>query len=244
MNRFLSNLPPVTKNLIIINLLIWLVMMIIPSSSDNIVMRYGGLHFWLASDFNPAQFFTYMFMHDTGSFAHVLFNMFTLFMFGILLERTMGSGRFLFFYLSCGVGAALIQELVWQMSYVDIVSGWMMRYHDVPKELAVDALRQAIADGQNIPILNSLVTIGASGAVYGVLLAFAMLFPNMPMYIMFIPVPVKAKWMVLGYGILELLIGMSGANDGVAHFAHLGGMIFGFIIIYWWKKKHVIHGGY
>ena len=96
--------------------------------------------------------------------------------------------------------------------------------------------------GQDLPFLNSLVTIGASGAIFGILLAFGMLFPNRPMYIMFIPVPVKAKWMVLGYGALELLIGLSEASDGVAHFAHLGGMIFGFLIMLYWKRKGIVHG--
>lgn len=244
MNRFLSNLPPVTKNLIIINFIIWLLMMVMPGSADDSILRFGGLHFWLASDFNPVQLITYMFLHDTRSFAHVLFNMFTLFMFGVLLERTLGSARFLFYYLSCGIGAALVQEVVWQFSYVDIVSRWFMLYADMPQEAAAEGIRQAIALGQPIPMLNNLMTIGASGSIYGVLLAFAMLYPNMPMYIMFIPIPVKAKWMVMGYGVLELLIGLSGANDGVAHFAHLGGMIFGFIIIYWWKKRNVVHGGY
>lgn len=103
-----------------------------------------------------------------------------------------------------------------------------------------DTMRLAI---QQAMFLNYLVTVGASGAIYGVLLAFGMIFPNMPLYIMFIPVPIKAKWMVIGYGVIELLIGLSNASDGVAHFAHLGGMIFGFLMIYIWKKQGVIHGG-
>lgn len=245
------NLPPVTKNLIIINLIIWLAMFLVPSVG-NTLTKWCGLHFWLASDFNVAQLVTYMFMHDDHGFTHVLFNMFTLFMFGVLLERVMGSKRFLLFYLSCGVGAALIQELVWQFSYVDILSGWMMRSLDMPKATAVTFINGIMAGDPSGSLvgpvvksmLNSLVTVGASGSIYGVLLAFAMIFPNMPMYLFFIPVPVKAKYMVLGYGVIELVIGLSGANDGVAHFAHLGGMLFAFLIIWWWKKKGLIHGGY
>jgi len=237
-------LPPVTKNLIIINFLIWLVMMVAPYSFQEKLIHYGALHFWGASDFNPAQLITYMFMHDVRSFAHILFNMFTLFMFGITLERVLGSQRYLFYYLSCGIGAALVQELVWQISWVDIAAGWINQGYGTGIAEAREILHQAQAAGQNIPLLNSFVTLGASGAIYGVLLAFGMIFPNRPLYLMFVPVPIKAKWMVAGYGVIELLMGLSTANDGVAHFAHLGGMIFGFLMIWYWKKKGVVHGDF
>ncbi len=185
-----------------------------------------------------------MFMHSTGSFAHILFNMFTLFMFGITLERVLGSQRYLFYYISCGIGAAVVQEIVWQLTWVDILAGWINSSYGSGINEAKDIIMQAHAMGQNIPVLNSLLTIGASGAIYGVLLAFGMIFPNRPLYLMFVPVPIKAKWMVAGYGVLELLIGLSAANDGVAHFAHLGGMIFGFFMIWYWKKKGVVHGDF
>lgn len=243
-NSIFSNIPPVTKNLIIINFLIWVAMMILPSSLGNRILDFGGLHYWGASDFNPAQFFTYMFMHDTRSFAHILFNMFTLFMFGITLERVLGSSRYLFYYISCGVGAAFIQEIVWHFTWQDIAVKWIANGYHTDFETARDAITQALALGRDIPLLNTFVTIGASGAIYGVLLAFGMLFPNRPLYLMFIPVPIKAKWMVAGYGVIELLIGLSSANDGVAHFAHLGGMIFGFLMIYYWKKKGIVHGDF
>ena len=242
--NFLAALPPVTKNLIIIKFAIWLLMMIDPSSLQDKLIHYGGLHFWGASDFNPAQLLTYMFMHSTGSFAHILFNMFTLFMFGITLERVLGSQRYLFYYISCGIGAAVVQEIVWQLTWVDILAGWINSSYGSGINEAKDIIMQAHAMGQNIPVLNSLLTIGASGAIYGVLLAFGMIFPNRPLYLMFVPVPIKAKWMVAGYGVLELLIGLSAANDGVAHFAHLGGMIFGFFMIWYWKKKGVVHGDF
>ncbi len=178
-----------------------------------------------------------MFMHSTSDFAHILFNMFTLFMFGVTLERVMGAPRFLFYYISCGIGAAIIQELVWACTWEDIFVRSMANFYGVDFPEMRQTISAAVSSGQELTFLNQLQTIGASGAIYGVLLAFGMLFPNMPLYIMFIPVPIKAKWMVIGYGAIELLIGLSSANDGVAHFAHLGGMIFGFIMIWFWKRK-------
>ncbi len=235
-----SNIPPVTKNLIIINFIIWLAMMILGSRVDFIGI--GALHYFKASEFNPVQLLTYMFMHSTRDFAHIVFNMFTLFMFGITLERVLGSARFLFYYISCGIGAALVQELVWSWTWEDMFVKLIANSNGIDFEQARAAIHSAMDNGMELPFLNSLVTVGASGAIYGVLLAFGMLFPNMPLYIMFIPVPIKAKWMVIGYGVIELLIGLSNANDGVAHFAHLGGMIFGFIMIYFWKKKGLFNG--
>lgn len=243
-NSIFSNIPPVTKNLIIVNFIIWLAMMILPGSAGQKVLDFGGLHYWGAPDFNPVQFLTYMFMHDTRSFAHILFNMFTLFMFGITLERVLGSPRFLFYYISCGIGAALVQELVWHFTWEGILVKWIANDYGTDFETARAAIDQALTMGHQIPMLNAFVTIGASGAIYGVLLAFGMLFPNRPLYMMFIPVPIKAKWMVLGYGFIELLIGLSNATDGVAHFAHLGGMIFGFLMIYIWKKNGTVHGDF
>lgn len=236
-----SNIPPVTKNLIIINFIIWLFMMVAGSKIDLVAL--GGLHYFKASDFNPVQLLTYMFMHSTTDFAHILFNMFTLFMFGITLERVLGSARYLFYYLSCGIGAAVVQELVWALTWEDMFVKMLANANGVGFDTMRLAIQQAMDAGQDLPFLNYLVTVGASGAIYGVLLAFGMIFPNMPLYIMFIPVPIKAKWMVIGYGVIELLIGLSNASDGVAHFAHLGGMIFGFLMIYIWKKQGVIHGG-
>ncbi len=241
-NDIFRALPPVTKNLIIINFIVWLAMMVLPARLGVDIIGLGGLHYFGASDFNPVQLFTYMFMHSTRSFAHILFNMFTLFMFGVVLERVLGSGRFLFYYISCGVGAALVQEGVWALTWEGFFTKELANLNNVDFGTMHAAIQQAIDMGQDLPFLNSLVTIGASGAIFGILLAFGMLFPNRPMYIMFIPVPVKAKWMVLGYGALELLIGLSEASDGVAHFAHLGGMIFGFLIMLYWKRKGIVHG--
>lgn len=241
-NNIMRSLPVVTKNLIIINFIIWLAMMVAGRHDDSLIMRYGALHYVEASDFNPLQLFTYMFMHSTVSFTHLLFNMFTLFMFGVVLERLLGPKRFLFYYLSCGVGAAIIQELVWMATLPAMIEKLLA----TANHTSVDAIGQWLARNPEImrDNFNYFSTVGASGAIYGVLLAFGMIFPNRPMYLMFIPVPVKAKWMITGFVVLELLIGLSGARDGVAHFAHLGGMIFGFFMILYWKKKGIIHGGY
>ena len=237
-------MPPVTKNLIILNVIVWLAMMISPTINNN-MMQYCALHFYKASDFNLIQPVTYLFMHSTQGIWHILFNMFTLYMFGCLLERVMGSKRFLLFYMVCGIGAALIQELVWDLTWKNILVDVMKATHGGSAAEWREGPEAAVSQGIRMPALNQIfLTIGASGAIYGVLLAFAMLFPNMPLYFMFIPVPVKAKWMVLIWVGLELLLGMSEANDGVAHFAHLGGMLFGFALLYYWKKKGTLHGGY
>ena len=250
-SSFFSQIPPVPKNLIIINLIVRLAMFVLPGRLGTGLENFGGLHYFLASDFNPAQLITYMFMHSTQSFAHIFFNMFSLWMFGMTLERTLGSARFLFYYVSCGVGAALVQELVWALTWEDTMVGLLAKYNAIDFPEAREYIRHLMltpdgkaAIAQN---LNMFVTIGASGAVYGILLAFGMLYPNAPLYMFFIPVPIKAKWMVIGMGAVEILIGLSeaaGKADGIAHFAHLGGMIFGFLIILYWKKKGTFHGSY
>lgn len=237
-----STLPTVTKNLLIINILMWLAQIILPKLGINLTNMLG-LHFWEASDFNLAQLITYMFLHSENGFSHLFFNMFSLLMFGPLLERTIGSKRFLFYYVSCGLGAALVQELVWQFTWKDIFTPFFANAAGWTMEEARQAIEMAIASGEKIPALNALITIGASGSIFGILLAFGMLFPNLPLYIMFIPIPIKAKWMVIGYGAIEFFFGISGTMSSVAHFAHLGGMLFGFILILIWKKKGNLGGG-
>lgn len=244
---FFSVMPPVTKNLIIINVIIWLLMMFMPERFREMVITYGGLHYIGSSDFNIAQLVLYMFMHSTQGIAHLFFNMFTLFMFGITLERVLGGKRYLFYYMSCGIGAALVQEIVWAL----MIDSWLdknMEMHlanvAISNNISMEQLKAAVSQLQLAHLRdmyeNLLVTVGASGAIYGVLLAFGMLFPDRPLYLMFVPVPIKAKWMVLGYGLIELALGFASASDGVAHFAHLGGMIFGFFILLYWKHKNII----
>jgi membrane associated rhomboid family serine protease len=195
-----------------------------------VAARYGirlddvlGLHFILASDFNPAQLFTYMFVH--ANLEHIFFNMFALWMFGRTLEMVWGPKRFLLYYLVCGVGAGLAQEGVQYLQYVTTLQAY-----------------DAVNTGSDIipmsEYLNYLTTVGASGAIYGILLAFGMLFPNVEMFVFPLPFPIRAKWFVAGYAAIELLLGLAASGDGVAHFAHLGGMLFGWILILHWRKNH------
>ena len=218
----MNSIPTVTKNLLIINVLCFF--------GGVVAMKYGinlndllGLHFFMASDFNPAQVITYMFMH--GGFQHIFFNMFALWMFGRTLEQVWGPKRFLSYYMVCGIGAGLVQELVQYIQYVTELS----QYDSVNTGIAVIPMAE---------YLNLMTTVGASGAIYGILLAFGMLFPNSQMFVFPIPFPVKAKYFVMGYAALEIFLGLGASTDGVAHFAHLGGMIFGFILIMYWRKKN------
>ena len=225
---FFSSIPPVTKNLIIINLLFWLAEIVLPRVGIDLV-KYLGLHYFAASDFNAVQLVTYMFMHDPGSFGHVFFNMFSVFMFGRTLEMVWGSKRFLIYYLTTGIGAGLVQEVTWFFSLRD----------------AIDATIVQAGWETTRALLNNVITIGASGAVFGILLAFGMLFPNAELFIMFIPIPVKAKYFVIFYGIVELFLGVGNfSGDNIAHFAHLGGMLFGFFLIKYWKKRGFGNGQY
>ena len=240
---FWANIPPVTKHLLIINFLLWLATIVLQRTAAFDIQDWLGLHYWRASDFNAVQLVTYMFMHDSSGIAHVFFNMFSLWMFGGIIERSMGVKRYLFYYFSCGIGVGLVQELTWEFSWQSLfVPSFANLNH-----LTIDQVQQLMSTGRLDQYLdsfyNSMVTVGASGAVFGILLAFGYMFPNMPMYIIPFPFPIKAKWMVLGYGVVELFFGVSGVMDSVAHFAHLGGMIFGFIILWYWRHQGAIGRG-
>lgn len=232
------SIPQVTKHLIIINVLLWVATMLLGARDIVDLTNYLGLHFWKGSDFHIYQLVTYMFMHDSSGFQsgfmHIFFNMFSLYMFGVLLEKVMGMKRFILFYMVCGIGAGLVQELMWQFSWQSILAD----INKVPSSVINNAIKIGDIDNAFLNMFfNSLITVGASGAVFGILLAFAMIFPNIPLYIMFIPIPVKAKYAVIGFAVIELFFGVTGAMDNVAHFAHLGGMLFGLILILYWKKK-------
>ena len=244
----ISQIPPVTKNIIIINALIWLVEMIWPQFALYGILRHLGLHFVGASHFNPAQIVTYMFVHDQHTFFHVFFNMLTLFFFGPMLERIWGAKRFLFYYMVCGVGSALIQEGVWALEWKSEYIEGIARLNHLTKAEASQLIDQYIAAGDTGIISaidafkNQMVTVGASGAIFGILLGFAFIFPNMPLYLFFIPVPIKAKYMVAGYAVIEFFCGVSGTMSTVAHFAHLGGMLFGLLLLLIWKRKGTLTG--
>jgi membrane associated rhomboid family serine protease len=220
-NRF----PPVVKNLIIINVLVFIAQMMFEKSQPFFIENLFALHDVRSAFFKPHQLLTHMFMH--GSFEHILFNMFALWMFGSLLENYWGPKKFLQFYIMCGLGAALLHLGV---LYVELAPLWerLKTYSPEAQDYIMHNPQEAINGA----------TIGASGAVFGCLAAFGYLFPNSLIYVYFM-IPMKAKWFVLLYGALELWLGArNSAGDNVAHFAHLGGAITGFIIVFIWNKTN------
>jgi membrane associated rhomboid family serine protease len=246
LGNMLRQLPPVTKNLLIINVVVWVLMAIVPETSYMRLVNACALHYVSSPGFGAWQLITYMFLH--GGFTHLFFNMFALLMFGGIIEWTLGSRRYLFYYISCGLGAALVQLLVFAI----MLSKYSSMYQPEEYQYIIEKGWELLQNGQifvdpsasSLALLVNSPTLGASGAIYGILLAFGMLYPNREMYIMFIPVPIKAKWMVLGYVLIELSLGIGAVNDGVAHFAHLGGMLIGFMMLYYWKKRGEFNGWY
>ena len=232
------HLPEVVKNLLIINGLFFLATITLDGMGFD-MYRFFGLHQFQSPDFMPHQLVTHLFMH--GNFTHLFFNMFALWMFGKVLENVWGGKKFLIYYMITGLGAAAIHLGVSQYEIMSLQA-----------QISSNDLNTILNEGGNIlsggknytnPImgkLNLLIhtpTVGASGAVFGVLLAFGMLFPNALLYI-YLAIPIKAKYFVILYGLLELYAGISNnPADNVAHFAHLGGMIFGFLLIKYWRKN-------
>ncbi len=235
---FANSIPPVTLNLLIINVLLWIVTALFSNRID--LSNLLGLHYVTSELFMPHQLITHMFMH--GSTTHVFFNMFAVYIFGSVLERTWGSTKYLVYYMLTGLGAAGLQLLV---AYI--------RIHAIEADMPSDLVAEVYAQGANalaqnknfidplaakLNLLLNAPMVGASGAVFGLLVAFGMLFPDVRLMMLFFPVPIKAKWFVIGYGAMELILGvLDNAGDNVAHFAHLGGLITGFFIILYWRKK-------
>ena len=217
----MNNIPTMTKNLLIVNFLAFVATWVLEQRGIDLTSLLG-LHFFLASDFHIYQFVTYMFLH--GGLTHIFFNMFALWMFGSVIERVWGPKKFIFYYICCGIGAGVAQELVQYANYV---------LEDISAYQYVNAGGVQMTTEAYI---NLWTTIGASGAVYAILLAFGMIFPNERLFIIPFPFPIKAKWLVVGYIAIELFSAMSGPGDGVAHMAHLGGMLFGFLMIRYWQK--------
>ena len=214
------NLPTAVKNIIMINILV----MVMTSLNENFMVEKFALFYPTSPFFHWWQPVTHMFMH--GGFWHIFFNMYTLFIFGTILERVWGTKKFLVFYFITGLGAALVHTGVeWlQMQY------WMGQ--------AADGSMAAL---KSIHTLKMTPTVGASGAIYGVLMGYAMLYPDSIMTLIFPPVSLKAKWFVLIFAGIELLTGVTGTGGGIAHFAHLGGLIFGFLLIMYWKKRGTLY---
>ena len=241
------DIPPVTKNLLVINNKIWLVEFIFPGFAERTLLPRLGLHYIGSDLFNPAQLFTYMFLHDPSGITHIFFNMFSLWMFGRILERVWGGKRYLLFYLVCGVGAAFAQEAVWAMTWRHEYIQGIAALNGLTYDHMQQIVDQATAAGDSgflagmADMKSRMMTVGASGAIFGLLLGFAFVFPNMPLYLFFIPVPIKAKYMVIGYAVLEFFFGVQGGGT-IAHFAHLGGMLFGLAMMLYWKRKGTLHG--
>jgi len=192
------NIPPVTRNIIIANILILILMAF---DNSNTTIRVFALFSPVSGNFHIWQLITYMFLH--GGFWHIFFNMYALMVFGSALENVWGGKRYLLFYIACGIGAALCHILL---------------------------------------VHSGVPTVGASGAIYGILIGYAMLYPESMLTMLFPPISLKAKWFACIFAGIELLMGVLATNDGVAHFAHLGGMLVGLILILYWKKKHTMYG--
>ena len=216
---FLASLPPVTKNLIIINVIVFLATLV----NEDFMIGTFALFYPTSQYFHWWQVVTHMFMH--GGFWHIFFNMYTLLIFGSVVERYIGPKKFLLFYFVCGLGAVALHFGVeyWQMqSYMEGA-----------------ALGNATAL-QQIEAIKFTPTVGASGAIYGVLMGYAMIFPESKMTLLFPPVTLSAKWMVVVFAVIELFTGVTGLNAGIAHFAHLGGMLIGWLMILWWRKRGIL----
>ena len=262
-------LPMVIKNLLIINGLMFLATIVVQNTYHIDLTDYLGLRFFTSDFFRPHQLVSHMFMH--GNFLHIFSNMFSLWMFGSVLENVWGPKRFLLFYMVCGIGGALTHQAVsgyeiyqaHQLANEFSASPDAANFYSIMQDFSkyfdqsfLDNANATLAGLQNEPhnalyisqakeILSAIPSaladvpvIGASGAVFGVLLAFGMLFPNTYLYLMFPPIPIKAKYFVILYGAFELYAGFTGTESGVAHFAHLGGMLFGFILIKFWNRNN------
>jgi membrane associated rhomboid family serine protease len=261
-----GNTPPVVKNLIIINVIMLLATWVVGNVFKIDLRNVLGLYYFGSEHFKPFQIITHMFMHN--DIFHLFFNMFALWMFGRILEQVWGSKRFLIYYFVTGLGAVALHTFVnylhisniesaatamlntpspetfstfvnhhFHAYYSELYDKFISHWSDNPNnpvyiQQATEYTKQLLQVQMDVP------TIGASGAVFGVLLAFGMLFPNTQLMLLFPPIPIKAKYFVIGYGVIELFMGVSNFQfDNVAHFAHLGGMLFGFILIKYWNKR-------
>ena len=236
--RGLLGMPPVVKNIILLNVLMLLITWAVKSVTGTDLTMVLGLYFPKSEHFMPVQILSHMFMH--GGFLHLLFNMYALFLFGQVLENVWGPKRFLFFYMVCGLGAAFTHESVIFFQYHHLVQ--VLSPENV--KLVFDKGAAYLSQGQvftdptmqSLQILLNTPTVGASGAIFGVLLAFGVLFPNTQLLIIFPPIPIKAKYLVIGYGAIELYLAVTQPGSNIAHAAHLGGMLFGYILIRYWRK--------
>jgi membrane associated rhomboid family serine protease len=235
----MNRLTPVVKNLLILNGLMFLATMVLQGQGIDLNGMLG-LYYPGSDAFKPVQLIAHMFLH--GGFMHLFFNMFALWMFGGILEQRFGPQRFLTYYLVTGFGAAMLHLAVIHLQVMGLTA-----------DVDAETLRTIAAEGRGLletgrnysdaalgklNILYNIPTVGASGAVFGLLLAFGMLFPDVPLMLIFFPVPIKAKYFVIGYAVIELVAGLGRIpGDNIAHFAHLGGMLFGYLLIRFWRRR-------
>lgn len=241
LQNIFRNMPPVVKNLLLINVVLMLANFVFLSQGTNLNAILGA-YYWESEYFQPYQILTHMFMHDNGGLMHIFFNMFALVMFGNHLERAWGAKRFLIFYLLCGFGAYVLHNFVTYIEIHDLLS----RFSDSEWTQLSNQGYEAIRNGQNYTDATwasanaalHVPMVGASGAIFGLLAGFAYLFPNTQLMLLFPPIPIKAKWFVLIYAGLELYLGFQNSpGDSVAHFAHLGGALVGFILLLIWQRN-------
>jgi membrane associated rhomboid family serine protease len=231
-------LPPVVKNIIMINILMLLAYYTVRSVFGVDLNGILGLYFPLSDSFKPLQILTHMFMH--ANFWHLFFNMYALYIFGMVLERVWGPKRFFIYYMVTGLGAALVHETVIAFEYNKLMN--LLNPDQI--QLVLNEGATYINEGQvftdpamkDLQILLNTPTVGASGAIFGVLLAFGMLFPNTQLMLLFPPIPIKAKYFVIAYGVIELSLAITQPGSNIAHAAHLGGMLFGYFLIRYWQK--------
>jgi len=236
--RGFGSIPPVTKNLIIINVVMLAISWTAASIFNINLNHVFGLYFPKSELFRPYQVVTHMFMH--GGLTHLFFNMFALYMFGRVLESVWGPKRFFIYYMVTGLGAAATHMGVNALQYYRLLT----ELSSAQMDLILSEGHEVLMRGQNyvdtasgsINAVLNIPTVGASGAVFGILLAFGMLFPNTQLMLLFPPIPIRAKWLVIGYGALELYLAITQPGSSIAHAAHLGGMIFGYILIKYWRK--------
>lgn len=259
-------LPQGVKHLMIINVILFIASLVFRSSLNIDLDRWLALYYIGSDNFRPWQYLTYMFMH--GSIEHIFFNMFALWMFGYILENLWGTKRFLIYYLLCGIGAGVVHILFVGISSAPVLAAinayaanpspdallqiYSTHFEGIVNPHWVTEVTNAWRGGQVgdfgyettkalMKVYNDAIigipTVGASGSIYGILLAFGMMFPNERIYLYFI-MPIKAKWFVIGYAVIELITGVMGTNDGIAHFAHLGGMLVGLILILLWRRNN------
>ena len=237
--RYNANFPPVVKNIIILSTLMLLITWVMAGSFGIDLTRYLAFYYPGSKYFQPYQFVTHLFMH--AGLMHLFFNMFALWMFGRVLENVWGSKRFFIFYFVTGIGAATIYTLVRWFEFT------ALKHQMAPEQLQIVLQQgaQILRNNQNFtdPLMGKMnlflntPVVGASGAVFGVLLGFGMLFPNTQLMLLFPPIPIKAKYFVIGYGALELYLALAQPGSNVAHVAHLGGMLFGYFMVKYWNKN-------